>query len=149
MDSHIPGTLCSSAKSLAGNKNPWEKSWLMSHDRLPLAGCHPCLTDRWLLAGPHPGSKLAARRAWLRVPLPGRLQKSMLHFGDTAMSLLEKHSSVSKIKALKIFLLPLRILNIIFGFFFFFFFCLDYTQNTPNVSILVFGLPSRTHIGDV
>lgn len=80
----------------------------------------------------------AAWTPWLCVHLPVRVQKSMLHFGGTAASLLGKHSSLSRLLNICLFLLFCSGLDFI-----------DCIQNAPKNSILFFGLPSRTRWGDV
>lgn len=76
----------------------------------------------------------AAWTAWLYAHLPVRVQKSMLHFGGMAVSLLRKHSSLYRILNICLFLLFCSGLDFI-----------NYMQDTPNISILFFGLPFRTH----
>lgn len=78
----------------------------------------------------------AAWTAWLFAHLPLRVQKSMLHIGGTAVSLLRKHSSLDKILNISL----LSSLLFCSGLDF-----INYMQNSPNISILFFGLPSRTH----
>lgn len=64
---------------------------------------------------------------------PLRVQKSMLHFGGMAVPLLGKHSSLYGILNICLFLPFCSGLDFI-----------DYMQNTPNISILVFGPPGLT-----